>query len=376
MTERVLAITYHTLDNDNIKLWMNTAEKCGFQYKVLGMGQKWLGWSNRTYAYLEYLKQIKNDVDIVILLDGNDIFFVGDVDEFLQKFKAMNASIVIGAESACCTQRFNTPELHKLAINFSNKLAVPNIPYKYINAGTICGYVQDVINLLEIVKDDEDDQAGYMQQLISDPKSFKLDYHQSLFGEHGHGSRFYDDDKNWIYDEKTKRIINLITGEKPVIMHYPGSGETRFSEYDKFTKKIKGIKDDTDDDNITSNTLQEIIKSKNNSSTSLSNTNNSSLIEELTKNLNNTSTSLTEKFKLSKNPLKELSSKFNTATPSNKKHLIITVALITIAFFIVFIIICLLYQLIFPEKTANSSLADSSFIENPYDSYNPSSSPY
>ncbi len=111
-------------------------------------------------------------------------------------------------------------------------------PYIYPNGGGVFGFYDDVVGLLESIKNESDDQAGYLQQMILNPRRIKLDYNQSIIGNHSHDLD-NPDAKNWIATPD-RRFQNTLTGEKPVIMHFPGSNKTRFSDYQRMLQQISG----------------------------------------------------------------------------------------------------------------------------------------
>lgn len=239
MFQRILAITVGTDETDNLKAWKGTAESLGYPYAVLGTGEKFQGWKWRTRKYLDYLKTLKGSVDIVLLLDGNDVFFTGPVEEFVEKFQRMNSPLVIGAESACCSGKWNNGEIHNFAKEYCKKMANIDLPYIYPNGGGVFGFYDNVLELLDLNKDEEDDQAGYLQQIILNPGMIKLDYTQAIIGNHSY-TQTSQTDEIWEFSPETGRFRNRLTKEHPVIMHFPGSNNTKFSDYNNFLQRVSG----------------------------------------------------------------------------------------------------------------------------------------
>lgn len=229
---KLLAITVNTENDENSRAWEDTATKHRFPHVVLGRGDTWQGWKWRTQTYLNYIKS-RPDIDVFLLLDGNDLYFVADVEEFMAKFQAMNSDIVIGSERQCCTGKWTKANVHEFAKKLHAVHANTNSPYIYLNGGAVMGYREPLIELLEDIKNESDDQAGYVEQFFLNPKRLVLDYNQSIIGNHAHDLESPDTDI-WQKDQSDGRIFNTITGQKPVIMHFPGSNKTKFVDYQRF----------------------------------------------------------------------------------------------------------------------------------------------
>ena len=66
----------------------------GVKVKVLGMGKKWNGFSDKFIGLLEYMKT-KNDDDIIIFVDGFDTKINKDISKVKSLFESYNCKILV-----------------------------------------------------------------------------------------------------------------------------------------------------------------------------------------------------------------------------------------------------------------------------------------
>lgn len=144
---------------------------------VLGMGEKWLGFSWRYELILNYLKTLDSN-DIVCFVDGYDVLCIRDLKEL------PNVFFKIKKETGC-----------KIIVGFSNYENKINkyINYYYfgecnkksLNAGTYIGLAKDlliVINKLYEIKDPvKDDQILLNQYCIKNPTDIYIDDLSQIF---------------------------------------------------------------------------------------------------------------------------------------------------------------------------------------------------
>jgi hypothetical protein len=100
----LLVITVNTKTHElGFKNFEQSCKIFGYDYYILAKEEDFRDFQWRTYKYIEGIEQISRDEnDVILICDSNDVFFIGPAEELLQKFKAMNKRIVVGAESACC----------------------------------------------------------------------------------------------------------------------------------------------------------------------------------------------------------------------------------------------------------------------------------
>ena len=70
-----------------------------FFYKILGKGEKYVGYGSKLFMIRDYLEDFKDrDDQIVMFTDAYDILFYKNKSEIFGLFMEFNANIVFGAE--------------------------------------------------------------------------------------------------------------------------------------------------------------------------------------------------------------------------------------------------------------------------------------
>lgn len=277
-------ITLNTDRDDGLYNWEYTASSLGYDYKILGVGQKWGGWSWRTQKYLDYIQTLP-EKNIVTITDGNDLFFTRSPTDLLNSYESYNSDVVFGGEPTCCTGKY---QYHPFKVN--RGIAISSMFDRYNqhndstrwmfpNAGCITGKVSRLVEMLEDIKDEPDDQAGYLERLIEDFNYFDIDYQTKIVGnvnaigyyhcvdhpqsdlcssikdklrnEHQYWDLELTDsyctvnntnkiENNVIYEEGYNsfyRYRNNITNNIPCILHFPGKN---YELYNTFGSKLYG----------------------------------------------------------------------------------------------------------------------------------------
>ena len=138
-----------SVSTDECRNFENSLKKLGWNYKILGKGEKWGGWVWRMDMYLETLKGLDPDTR-VILSDASDVIALKgppmDIDN--------NIKIMTGAESLCTSVCKPINKFIKLR-NITGKK-------KFVNAGLIYGKARTLIDMYSwiIEKGFTDDQLG------------------------------------------------------------------------------------------------------------------------------------------------------------------------------------------------------------------------
>lgn len=228
MTGKVYCVTMNTAPSLYLNTWFETARYFGYLPVIVGLNTKWRGWKHRTRIYRNALHglEMKND-DLVMLCDSNDLFFVASAKESYDKFIKLNSSILMGAESQCCTGDMNLGKVGNLKTNRHT--------YKYPNGGWLMGYQKHMIHLLDLIKDESDDQAGYLKLYLNNPsKYFTLDTEQSICGNLHNADQPLE--KYYLFDDKNNRFKNQFTGQYPCVLHFPGKN---FDSYQTIIKHLQ-----------------------------------------------------------------------------------------------------------------------------------------
>lgn len=260
-------ITVQTNKGDELDNWLFTAKSHGYNHHVIGLGEKWGGWTWRTKKYLEYVKTLP-ETAVPCLLDCNDVYFIRPYTDFLTewlKYVEEGKRLVFGGESTCCTGEFRyyvSPSKRKKAIETVQSYE-PDSRWMFPNAGCVIGFRDNIIEMLELSKDAEDDQAAYLKQYLDNKDWLSIDYKHSLFGNINSLAFFYKMDyaptdyynaesQYWEivkqYPEiesgylsvvpgneptNMKMLKNKITGGSPPILHFPGKNFVLYNYYGK-----------------------------------------------------------------------------------------------------------------------------------------------
>jgi len=208
-----------------------SVEALGVPLEYLGEDATFTKNSDKLPILLNFLKTIPDD-DIIIFLDGRDIFVVGSLEEAITKFKNTGAKWFISTERWCWPDK-------NLAPLFPDNPS----PLKYINSGAFIGYagfVRDLLTKMKpLMKDDiRSDQLIFAQFLVRDNRHLlddglvKLDYNCEIF------LTLKSVNVNDVFlDESNLRIIYIPSNSMPFAIHGNGNEEL----WKELSKKIYGI---------------------------------------------------------------------------------------------------------------------------------------
>lgn len=87
-------LTYATKDAGYYKALLASAAKAGFDVQVLGMGQEWRGFLQRSTALIERLRTL-DDEEIVAVVDAYDVLVLGSAKECEAKYRALGTRAVL-----------------------------------------------------------------------------------------------------------------------------------------------------------------------------------------------------------------------------------------------------------------------------------------
>lgn len=121
-------LTFATHAEGNFNNMINN--KYGIKIKVLGWGKKWKGFRMKNEYIYNYIKKL-NDDDIVIVLDGFDVYINGYLKDAIKIFKKNNYKILYSKENYYKHKSF-----------FVKKIFNPYNEKYILNAGLYMGYVK------------------------------------------------------------------------------------------------------------------------------------------------------------------------------------------------------------------------------------------
>lgn len=205
--------------------------KFGVVATNLGEGREWHGLMTKPRLYREFLREGRQQGDVLIVCDSWDCFFQTHPDDIVDYFHPTFPldAIVFNAERNCfpCT-----PETKAGFDEFADRKKI-NTPWRYLNSGFMVGTPKAILALLEsmnldAIPDDyqkpdgswfnPNDQAEFQLAFLKQPVPMALDYYTQLCMA-AHGSTLDE------LDFSGPRIKNKITGSTPLVFHCNGSAK-------------------------------------------------------------------------------------------------------------------------------------------------------
>ncbi len=183
-------LTIATKAEGYFNLLEETAQKWGYDLKVLGWEEEWKGFSWKLALYVGAFKNLPPD-EPVICVDGYDVIAIAPAEEMLTKFKDFNQPIIFSGQRYFPNQKW----LQYLAdqvmsndlVKVINEKSADTKDYSRPCMGLLIGYAKDLYllfqRLLEIEsqKSLNDDQTLLNIYYLQNPHSIQLDIHCVLF---------------------------------------------------------------------------------------------------------------------------------------------------------------------------------------------------
>lgn len=221
----VVAVT-NDLEQFGFKQLIRSLKHFNIGYEVInpqiGKEQAWA----RNYEYVyEWCKTQPPELEF-LLTDGWDTFFVSGMDEIEEKYRKHNCKMLVSGEGVV----FPSPHLGD---GYDDSGSIWN----YVNAGgliTTCGYfvhlidrscfmtMDGVYSFGKLQKINQQDWLAMMHLMFR--KDIKIDTNCEIFQPL---RRTFDDPPPMIgnnpdFEIKDKRLVNVVTGSTPIIIHGNG----------------------------------------------------------------------------------------------------------------------------------------------------------
>jgi len=214
------------------------ADRLGYTFQAVGLGEPWVGFGTKLVQYHRALKtRIGKDIapdDFVLLIDAYDTMLIGPAEEFLQK---MSGAPYASHPLWYAGERIIGPDF-ALAPRVDAIYPDPKTPWRYPNAGAMCGVAENVFGLMgDLLRgsqgvefpEDGNDQARLHEHLLelaenASPAPFRVDSTCGIF------QCLYEAEPQWdLVDEPLgsvtlPRLRNRLTDECPIVLH--GNGHT------------------------------------------------------------------------------------------------------------------------------------------------------
>lgn len=179
----VTIVTVATDDRGYFNVLKEGCDRYGYNFVVLGMGEKWKGFVWKYAKMKQFLESLHlDDNRIIIFVDGFDSLCLAPKDYLIDRFLELNSNIVFSIE--------NKPENPSVRY-FHNRL-FPTCNGRNINSGLYMGYAQSLKQLLQTICNQYDctdpnldDQTIISQLCIRNDKFYlenvKLDVENKIF---------------------------------------------------------------------------------------------------------------------------------------------------------------------------------------------------
>jgi hypothetical protein len=248
-----LIVIYETdTNNENLQKLKYMLTKNGYEYIILGQGDKWKGFGTKILACLKFYKTL-NPERIVVQLDARDVLVNQPFDYFMKLISGykdiLDKKLIISTEPdvlilpafAFPPGSFIDRNLNRIRSTYDETLQLHH-QYKWnnefdrinknkfnkVNAGMIFGKVKNFINVYEIIKitEKEDDQILLSELYFIKPELIHLDMNNVFFTN----VCFY---QNCVIEGDIYK--NKETNTEPVFIQTPGKNWLCYERlYEKF----------------------------------------------------------------------------------------------------------------------------------------------
>lgn len=219
-------VTLATNSTGYFKTMIASANNNNIDVDVLGMGEKWYGYSMKINKLNDYIKNLKDD-EIVCFFDAYDVIFCDNSKNIEEKYINSKKDILIG-----CHEKPGIIINHfmKSIYNYNEKNKT-NSKYKYLCSGTIIGRVKYIKNILNIFNNNYvDDQVFWYDMYLKNENIF-MDHNNDMFYTCCPPKNIYNfiNNKADYSDLKIQnnKVTNTYTNTSPSMIHFPGDSDMK-----------------------------------------------------------------------------------------------------------------------------------------------------
>jgi len=179
-------VTYDNKPTETTKFFLQTLEKQKWNYKLIGEGETWQGFTSKLNGYANCMKTLDPN-QLVVVADARDVICVRGPKAFKKGFESFKAELVVSMELLCCG-KFDPPTDFKCVqckplTEFWNYHTIKQLPdRKYVNSGLVAGKASAVLGWLQWSLDNKipDDQLALGKYINAFPEKFGLDTSAAL----------------------------------------------------------------------------------------------------------------------------------------------------------------------------------------------------
>ena len=223
---KIHTITFGT-DETRMSVLYDSGRHNNIIFNNIGKGLKWkgsnpngkTGCGQKINMMREYLQNLPDD-DIVMFVDGYDVFISNNINRIMQEYYKFDAKVIFGRDYKICWPDATLAELF------------PDEEGVYLNSGCYIGQVKEIKRILEPmllpsptpiisnINDDDSDQLHITKKYLSGKYDIKLDKECKIFQT----TDFYDMNNVVIKDN---RLYNTVTKSYPSVYHGNGGSDAK-----------------------------------------------------------------------------------------------------------------------------------------------------
>jgi hypothetical protein len=178
---------YKSEQFENTVRLTNTLHNNNWDYIVLGDGDKWKGFMTKITACKNYLQTL-HPKKIIAIVDAHDLYCLRNSRSFIDNFKKCKSQMVVSMEHlAEGSIHYDKNKTYVQVTWLEKYFMYHNINYnhfsrKFVNAGLICGYAEDLIHYMQFLFDNNytDDQKGLGDYMNTYPDKVFADINADL----------------------------------------------------------------------------------------------------------------------------------------------------------------------------------------------------
>lgn len=167
-------------DESRLKYLSTSAKRFGINFVNLGHGVEWQGGTMQGPGGGQKLNLVKQYIinlppdDIVLFVDGYDVFFNDDLSTIVNRFTGFNCKVLFAGEKNCWPD------------TSLSGLFKGDTEYRHLNSGVYMGYVSSISSLINDYIDNAEDDQLFLQKkyIVStfEPNSpYKIDTENYVF---------------------------------------------------------------------------------------------------------------------------------------------------------------------------------------------------
>ena len=223
---RPLVVSYDNNPTENTRFFIKTLENNVWDYKFVGEGETWKGFTSKVIGYNAFLSSIDPET-IVVLSDARDVVCVRSPKAFIEAYSSFQTDFIVSMELFCggktdVTDEFVDAQCVPL-VNYWKHYNILELPFrKFVNSGLIAGKAGSILKWLQFTIENkyDDDQFALCQYINKYPERISVDsdailLHSSTFGVNAGMQKIF-------LQAKDSPTLAELYGRGAFFIHIPG----------------------------------------------------------------------------------------------------------------------------------------------------------